>query len=237
MVASMASQVSPDLANLKGTYPGLDAVLAAVASGAFEQETVSRLWISEGIPFAFKECPAFYDAARRWLADGLDVDPKQICLRGSGRLGYSLAPIECKLGQRYRPGCSDLDFFAVSSRLFEDMKADFERWRDDYSHGAVEPKQGEKDYWKGNVKQLPKNLNAGFVDSNKVPNLKPYRCIQRMNDCLAGLHRELRNTHGAPDPGDKITLRCYRDWAAYVRQQRINLQQATEVRCAADSDR
>ena len=30
---------------------------------------LARTWISEGIPVAFKECPALYDSMRVWLAD------------------------------------------------------------------------------------------------------------------------------------------------------------------------
>ena len=67
-------------------------MLQAVALGSQEQAVVARLWVSEGIPFAFRECPALYEVARAWLAEQLGLDSREISLRGSGRLGYSLSP-------------------------------------------------------------------------------------------------------------------------------------------------
>ena len=76
------------------------------------------------------------------LAEGIELDPKQVSIAGSGRLGYSLAPK--KWGEPYRPHASDLDFFAVSERLFEGLCQDFERWGSDYDLGLVAQKTAEK---------------------------------------------------------------------------------------------
>ena len=71
------------------------------------------------------------------MAEELDVDAKQISVAGSGRLGYSLAPK--RWGEQHRSESSDLDFFAVSSSLFESLRDDFDRWAADYVRGAVQP--------------------------------------------------------------------------------------------------
>ena len=102
-----AFAIRPQLAKLTETYPGPQDVLAAAAVGEREKAILARLWISEGIPFAFRGCPGLYEEVRDWLAKGLELDAKQISVRGSGRLGYSLAPK--KWGERYEAMSSDLD--------------------------------------------------------------------------------------------------------------------------------
>ncbi len=60
--------MEPPLAALNGVYPASEEVLHAAALGPRERSVVARLWVSEGIPFAFRECPALYEEARTWLA-------------------------------------------------------------------------------------------------------------------------------------------------------------------------
>jgi len=62
----------------------------------------ARLWLFEGIPFAFRSCPAIYQLARERFAKELHVEPGQVTMTGSGRLGYSLAPK--KFGTEYSAG-------------------------------------------------------------------------------------------------------------------------------------
>ena len=133
-----AFRIDPPLAGLRDAYPESEEVLETVGSGRGERSVVARLWIAEGIPFAFRDCPALYEKAREWLAIGLEVDPKEVSIRGSGRLGYSLAPRNW--GRPYRSRDSDLDLFAVSERLFDGLRRDFERWSQDFENGAVAPR-------------------------------------------------------------------------------------------------
>src|SRR5438309_496210 len=50
-----------------------------------------RLWVSEGIPFAFRERPLVYECVRSWIGYRLQVEPRNITIIGSGRLGFSLS--------------------------------------------------------------------------------------------------------------------------------------------------
>ena len=214
-------RIKPPLAALRCAYPAAEHVLQAVALGRRERAVVSRLWVSEGIPFAFRECPALYEEARTWLAEKLDLDPKEISLRGSGRLGYSLAPQ--RWGDAYNPHSSDLDVFAVSERLFGRFREDFERWSDDYSKHKIVPKSNEKKYWMDNQQRGPKNICKGFLDSWMVPNRCVYPTFRKTNNQLEILWKKLHQTDVGPKPNKKITLRCYRDWRAYECQACINL--------------
>ena len=128
---------------LTGTYPRAQDLLEAAAVGQREKAILARLWISEGIPFAFRGCPGLYEEVRELLAKRLELDAKQISVAGSGRLGYSLAPT--KWGEPYGEVLSDLDLFAVSEGLFERLRQDFERWRDDYGRREAPSSYGERE--------------------------------------------------------------------------------------------
>ena len=212
------------LGELKDPYPPADEVHAAAGAGQRERVVLARLWISEGIPFAFRNCPALYEESRHWLAAGLDLDAKEISVRGSGRLGYSLAPD--RWGKPYRPECSDLDFFAVSESLFQRLRGDFERWSADFTQGVVKPSEGERPYWEDNRKGTPANVRRGFIDSWRVPNYPAYGHFSSMNRRLKELTHRLRETDAAPKPPKNLGLRCYKDWASYERQADLNLEDA-----------
>lgn len=210
------------LARLTGTYPAAEDMLAAAALGSRQKAILARLWISEGIPFAFRECPGLYEEARSWLAEGLQVDAKLISIAGSGRLGYSLTPR--RWGESYRPASSDLDFFGVSAALFKKLRQDFERWTVDYNHGAIQPSSdSERSHWESNQSETPTNLGRGFIDSWRVPNYPEYPAFLTMNRRLYALTRMLRETDGGPNPSKNLGLRCYRDWPSYERQLKVNL--------------
>lgn len=214
--------IGPELAKLKGVYPRPQEVLDAAAAGQREQAILARLWVSEGIPFAFKRCPGLYEELRGSLAKSLGLDAKQISMGGSGRLGYSLAPT--KWGERYRKRSSDLDLFAVSGRLFERLREDFERWRDDYSHGVAEPRTNrQRYYWNENRKETPDRIERGFIDSMRVPNHQRYSVFLAMNRCLNEIRTELQKADEGPKPRKDLTLRCYKDWHSYELQMTVSL--------------
>ena len=190
---------------------------------------LSRLWISEGIPFAFRNCPGLYEEFRNSLSEQLELDAKQISIAGSGRLGYSLAP--STWGVDYRPSESDLDLFAVSEELFKRLCKDFERWRADYDRGEIEPKtKKERVYWGNNRKEVPSLIERGFIDSVRVPNWPNYGVFLKVNRHLEHLRVKLQMVEAAPKPPRPLTLRCYRDWSAYERQMVISLKCAVAER-------
>ena len=217
--------MKPPLAALSSAYPASGDVLQAVALGPRERSVVARLWVSEGIPFAFRECPALYEESRTWLAERLGLDPKDISMGGSGRLGYSLAP--ARWGKAYSPQSSDLDVFAVSERLFDALREDFERWCEDYDNGVVVPRsEREWKCWSANRQEGPRCMGRGFVDSWRAPNFTAYPIFSKTNNHLAGLRAKLLKTGAGPQPQRWLALRCYRNWRAYERQLNINLETA-----------
>lgn len=219
-----ALQVGWRLAKLTGAYPPAGDVFAAAGVGKRERAVLARLWISEGIPYAFRKCPGQYEEARNWLAAGLELDAKCISLVGSARLGYSLAP--GRWGDRYRSESSDLDFLAVSASLFERLRSDFDRWRADYTGGVLKPPGGGQENWDANRMETARTIGRGFIDSWRVPNEVAYAQFLRMNRRLEGLFKRLQRSDAAPRPPKPPTLRCYRDWDSCERQLTLSLEAA-----------
>ncbi|MBS1159595.1 MAG: hypothetical protein H6R15_2014 [Proteobacteria bacterium] len=211
-----AFKVPSELAKLTGTYPEASALLDAAKKGGEQSKiAIARLWMSEGIPYAFRDNPALYESVRGWLSIRLDVDPKDLHLSGSARIGQSLAPN--KLGKTFGPH-SDLDIFIISEKLFEKMKDEFNYWSYNFESRNIEPKnEREKNFWQENIHRGPKNLNKGFIDSGIIPNLDAHKTIKNISQTMWLLKEKLDVTEGAPSV-KSASIRCYRDWGSYVRQ-------------------
>ncbi len=116
---------------LTEVYPAANVLLEAAKAGDRDAHyALSGLWLSEGIPFAFKTKPGIYEALRIWLAHRLNIQAKQITVVGSGRQGYSLSPDQ-NVGRPFVPQ-SDLDMTVISSSLFQRLCDTFCRWEQDY---------------------------------------------------------------------------------------------------------
>src|SRR5258706_16481232 len=62
-------EVSSALEPLRETYPSADALLDAARTGNRDaRHAIARLWLSEGIPFAFRTRPSVYESLRAWLS-------------------------------------------------------------------------------------------------------------------------------------------------------------------------
>lgn len=213
--------VSPHLSTLVDNYPSANTLLNAAANGGEQSKVaIARLWLSEGIPYAFKQSPGLYESIRSWLGTRLDVDPKEISISGSGRIGQSLAP--SKLGTTFSTE-SDLDFFIVSSHLFDRMKADFNRWSYDFESSSIHPKNDrERKFWEENNKRGPQIIHRGFLNSNLVPNHDAYATTKDIAQTMWLLKEKLDVTSNAPTV-KAISVRCYKDWGSFVRQMVISL--------------
>ena len=215
--------VSAALDPLTEVYPPANVLLRAVKAGDRDARyAISRLWLSEGIPFAFKARPAVYEALRIWLARYLDIQAKEITIIGSGRQGFSLSPDQ-NVGRPFGPQ-SDLDMTVISSSLFQRLRAAFGRWEQDYTHGIVHPRnEREKALWGENQRNNPLALERGFIDPQKIPTWPRYPEAEMVMDALWRVHEKLKVTPHAPDVR-KVSLRVYRDWDSFVRQMAINLE-------------
>ncbi|MBB1369583.1 hypothetical protein H5058_01745 [Pseudoalteromonas sp. SR45-4] len=177
--------------------------------------------MSEGIPFAFKDCPGIYESIRSWVGSRLNIDPKELNVTGSARLGQSLAPH--KMGKPFGDG-SDLDIFIISNELFEHLKSDFNEWSYDFESGVISASNDrENGFWKGNLHRGPKNIARGFIDSNIVPNHDKYCYVRNIAQTMYLLKEKLDVTSEAPN-FSHASVRCYKSWASYVQQISLGFQ-------------
>ncbi|MBJ7223893.1 MULTISPECIES: hypothetical protein [unclassified Brenneria] len=214
-------KVSPHLSTLLDCYPDVKLIVEAAKNGGEPSKAaIARLWLSEGIPFAFKNTPALYEVLRVWLGNRLDVDPKEIHLCGSARIGQSLAPK--KLGTNFGSH-SDLDLFVVSEELFDRVRTDFNNWSYEFEGGLVQPtNEREGKFWVENNNRGQRNLQRGFLDSNIVPNRDAYPTIKNIAQSMWLLKGKLDVTKDAPSI-KSASVRCYKNWGSYVRQVVLSL--------------
>lgn len=176
----------------------------------------TRLWLTEGIPFAFRDKPILYELGREVLARDLGDDPKHFSMTGSGRLGFSLA--EQKFGQPYEQS-SDLDVFVVSPELFGKLCGDAQLFVDRFRAGlAVPHTDGERKYWPKNADELPSSIRRGFVDSWRVPSLDRYPAFQTVSKALTVLKETLRLNSDDGWTPNGLSLRAYASWDRAVAQ-------------------
>ena len=209
---------------LKSHYPDARTLINAAHEGGRQARVaIAQLWLTEGIPFAFSECPALYASIRSWLGTKLDVHAKEISIVGSARLGESLNPK--KIGTPFNKE-SDLDLFVVSGRLFNQLRNEFNIWSNDYESGVIKPRdEQEKEYWMDNKKRGPKIIARGFIDAKMIPNWNRYQTSQKTADCMWRLVEKLKSTTNSPKP-PMASIRCYVDWNSAVKQISLNLRKS-----------
>lgn len=211
--------------HLSDHFPSPDALEAALAKAPrATREIVARLWLTEGLPFAFLKSPAVYEDLRGWIASRLSVHPKEVTLIGSGRIGYSLAPPP-NFGRPFHDG-SDLDLSVVSGDLFQRVISAYSAFAEDYRSGAISPRNPrERELWDENVKFGERNVPRGFFDPNKVPNFNRYPIAQQVSQTMWMLVKKLEVTPGAPQVR-RASTRVYRDWQSFIESVSFNLKAA-----------
>lgn len=223
--------VEPVLLTLREQYPRSDQIRClADARARRSREAFVRLWLSEGIPFAFQECPALYDEVRVWVAARLTVNAKDVTLLGSARLGFSLAAPP-NFGRPFGPA-SDLDLGVVSRDLFKRVADSLHAWERDYRSESTMPRsEKERFLWEQNLAFAHRNLPQGFFDPNKIPTFDRYPLAQEVGQAMWALVRKLEQTPGAPVPR-RASVRVYETWKALIERVSMNLYSAL-VRAAA----
>ncbi|NCB97066.1 MAG: hypothetical protein EOM36_01735 [Bacteroidia bacterium] len=215
-------RIPNELTAFSDPYPAAQLLIDTAKKGGESARTaISRLWLSEGIPYAFRGCPAIYEAIRTWLSLRIDVEAKEITIAGSGRLGQSLSPR--KLGNPFNE-MSDLDLVIVSTALFNKLRTEFLSWSFDYENSNVMARNPtEESYWADNNSRGQKLLQRGFLDQNMIPNFDNYPTTQCISSAMYLLVEKLKVTKNSPTP-KKASIRCYKSWDSFVKQLCINLE-------------
>lgn len=176
----------------------------------------SRLWLCEGIPYAFRDNAAVYELARENFGKKLGEHPKNISMTGSGRIGYSLS--SKKFGNIYDPQTSDVDLFLVSEKWFLKIKEDAELFISRVCAGIAESKnEFEEKTWKNNVIVLEKNIPKGFVNQHFIPKRERYDSARTCYIACEAFRRTFIS-QGINNSPKKVTVRVYRSWENVERQ-------------------
>lgn len=215
--------LSNEGAALDVQHPNLQKVLALLrGSNISEIDGLCRLWISEGIPFCFQGRPMLYEVIREWTARRISIHPKELTIIGSGRIGYSLAPVP-KLGREFGDH-SDIDFAAVSPNLFDRACVELDMFRSDLQSGLIVPDTERKRVlWPEIASDLDRTrTQRGFIDTWKIPTLNRYPLARCITQTCWEMCEKLRVTDDKIQV-KKSSLRVYRDFSSFIRQLRINL--------------
>jgi len=213
--------------NLKGTYPTSQDI-KDIFSNASETERygIIRLWITEGIPYAFKDEPLIYENIRDFISKGVNVNSKDVTIVGSGRIGYSLKK---KVWGKTFTHLSDLDFTIISNELFSKLVFDFKRWVSDIESKKLKPRaENELKGWLGSIEVVDRNIPKGFIYTK---NLLPYSNYQTVRKCYGTMNKlqeRLSKTQNAPKISD-ASIRVYSDWKSCIRQLHVNFKTALDL--------
>lgn len=217
-------------------YPDAGTVRAVLGECAdAERDGFIRLWLTEGIPFAFRRVPMVYEMLRTHLARSLGIHEKHISLIGSARIGFSLGSAR-QYGREFNEE-SDLDIVVISREVFERLQVDFNHWKSDVDAERVHPRNDtEARYWTENLGLVPQNIARGFIDARKLPPWDRYREAQSVNSATAAICRVVGGTPGAP-PIRRASVRVYSGWEECVRQVRLSLRRLMRALAAEDEKR
>ena len=213
------------LASLQGQYPSPDEMKAAAQNGnQLEREQLVRLWIAEGIPYAFQACPALFETVRTWLAAQLEIAPRAVTLIGSARLGYSMKPGN-RWGRPFGSG-SDLDLSIACPTLFDQLLGEFEQFASEFRAGSIHPRNtAEAAVWEQNLVVVPKGIARGAIDPRKIPTWNRYPRAQRIGTVMWRLNARLPVSPQAP-PFKAVSIRVYQGWTTFAAIVAANLGRA-----------
>jgi len=208
---------------LSSFYPDAN-VLKSIYRKLSEQDRFGILhsFITEGIPYIYKENPLAYEAIRSFIAQRLQLNPKQVVLIGSGRVGYSLSRKEW--GKPF-DSSSDLDFALISQPLFQALVKNLNSWIDDLKSRRLNPSLEEMQNWLSNIDVLKNSLDRGFLQSSLFPYTDNYLTAKKLQSTMWLLKKRISATNNVPQIA-KSSIRVYFDWSHCLKQLYITFNHA-----------
>ncbi len=209
------------------TYPDSNQ-LKDVFTKAKESERygIIRLWLTEGIPFAFRENPLLYEEIRTFIASGIKVHPKEVTLVGSARIGYSLKP---KVWGRIFTEKSDMDFTVISNELFTRLVKNFQKWAGDLESKRISPRSPDQlQSWIESIMTVNMNISKGYIYTKNLFPHNNYPTVVQSYHTMGKLKKILSVTPGSPEISD-VSIRVYSSWYNCIRQIQINLKSSLSL--------
>jgi len=193
---------------LSNGYPNPNSWSVDVAIHKRDIYRFAQQWLTEGIPFCFRDEPMVYERAREKIARALSESPKHISLTGSGRLGYSLgSAFGAAFGDK-----SDLDLFIVSPDLFNKLAVDGRLFAGRVKSGDAVPKSDtEKKYWFDTADKMEAYLSKYYIDHKLIPRAERYPAVTLISKSLSNFESNLWINSNQKRRW-KTSVRVYRDW-------------------------
>lgn len=191
-----------------------------------ERHGIVRLWITEGIPYAFKDNPLLYEEIRAFIANGVKVHPKEVTLVGSARIGYSLKP---QVWGRTFTEASDLDFAIISNDLYIRLVNDFQKWVGDIETKKISARNpNQLKSWLGSILTVNLNISKGYIYTKNLFPHNYYPTVAHSYYSMGKLKERLSVTPNCPDISD-LSIRIYSSWNSCIRQIKINLKSSLNL--------
>lgn len=185
-----------------------------------ERMIILRHIIRFNLPFIFKDKPLIFEQIRSYLSYLLNIEEGEILIIGSSKTGFSMSPKQ--YGKVFSEQ-SDVDFTLINQRLFNNLKNDFDTWRDHYTNKKIQLPASEKetDLWNENLIVVKRNLNRGFIDSWKLPNRKCCPQAKQINNAMSLINLKLKEKFAIIT--DHASARIYKDFNSFYAQLKLNI--------------
>lgn len=195
--------------------------------GDFEIEDASVIYhyVFDNVPYAFRQFPILYENIKRLLALKLEVDFDTIRLIGSAKTGFAIDPDH--YGREFSK-ISDLDFAIADFNLFKKMSDEAKQWMSDYRTGIIKPERSEKKYWDGNLQLLPKTIDKGFIDENKIPRNPKYQNTSKIGNIMFMIKKNLESFEYMEIRN--CSVRIYKDIKSFYGQTFQNIYYAMKTK-------
>jgi hypothetical protein len=177
-----------------------------------EKKSYLRFFTISNSPWAFKGIPILFEQLIQYLADKLQINPIEIKLIGSAKIGFS-TKMPPQYGEIFNAK-SDLDFSIVNENLFNIMQEEFNSWSKQFKLKQIMPhNRNEEFFWLDNLEVVPRQIKRGFIDSHKIPNRHEFKMTQNINNSLALIVVNLKETHSIEVK--KASIFIFRDWTSF----------------------
>lgn len=213
--------VCPSIEAIKSTHISAEEFIKLYRStdSELDRKLLLRHVIRFNTPYVFKARPLIYEQVKNYLADRLGLEVSEVLIIGSAKTGFSMSPNE--YGKAFSEK-SDLDFTIVNNNLFQQLKDEYNIWRNLYvNEKSITPNnETERKYWNENIKVVGNNINNGFIDPRKLPNRKCCPKVKDINDSMWLITERLKSIFNITV--SHSSARVYKDLQSFYLQFKRN---------------
>jgi hypothetical protein len=180
-----------------------------VHDGLADCEWLINRWLLPGTPHIFDT----YDSYHRFLnsiADALYIPPLNVCVRGSGKIGFSIAPREEKVWMEVAPD-ADVDVGIVDVDYFNVIHREIERWL----------RSAPADEGRDVSKKIRKTRGFEYYRYFDLP--EAIQVVAQHNESFKRAGEAIECVQGRV-----VTAFIYRDWWSVIRRYRFDLEKLNQ---------